>query len=356
LAITASKPAPPAWPAPSSRIGKSDRLQEKLMLQSIPLTSLLRCPHCGGEYEDDTPSPRCRKCGSAYARHGSILDFLNGGGGDAEFPMPIDAYARRVVDDPVAFRDILKGGDASSRLLREMAERTDLDQVLGDTARVVGQSVAGPSPFFEFASKHLRVDGESVVLDVGASCGRHLWELKEHACCSMVALDINLIPLAIGSMAWETAGSPVCPTWVRGDALSLPFRDAVFTHVLSNVTLILLPIRRALSELYRVLRPGGRVLFTVEGSGAWRKYWDGSRPWSRRRFNLIRQRLANAMLHAGLPCQDYPVLSRLSRHSQYSQSAIERFVRRAGFSVEWCGVNKSYKEEPLVIGVVGRMP
>ena len=300
------------------------------MFQSTEWPAMLRCPRCCGAIGYGVA--RCLGCGTEYARHGSILDFLDEGAGEGQLPMPVEEYARRVIEDPVGFRETLKAKDSSADSLREMAGRTDLGQVLNDTTRIlVNQGAVAPSPFFEFVSKHLQLDADSMVLDVGASCGRHLWELKERSPCGMVALDINLIVLTIGSLAWEAAGSPVRPTWVRGDALKLPFHDAAFTHVMSNVTLILVPVQAALRELYRVLQPGGRVFFTVEGPGALEKYWDIARPWSRRRFNLLRQRLGNALLKAGLDWQDQPLLKRLSRQSQFDLGTIERLVACAGF-------------------------
>jgi ubiquinone/menaquinone biosynthesis C-methylase UbiE len=318
---------------------------------------MLRCPRCHGEIGDGIP--HCRRCGARYARHGSILDFLDQGTVDEPSGMPVEQFAHRVVDDPTGFLAALDRGGEENDSLRAMARCIDLDQVLHDIKQIRFGSELEPSPFLEFAIEHARIDAESTVLDVGASCGRHLWELTGRLCerppSGLVALDINRIVLTIGALAWEARRS-ASPVWIRGDALRLPFQDATFTHVLSNVTMILLPLRAALVEFRRVLSPGGCLTFTVEGPGAWWNYWEGAPPWSRRRFNLLRARLGNALLKRGFDWQDQPVLRRLSIHSQFDVPTVERFVTRAGLTVETRHVIKVYKSQPVVIAMVVRKP
>jgi SAM-dependent methyltransferase len=274
--------------------------------------------------------------------------------------MTVEEFARRMIEDPAGFREAMdrRGSDGDS--LRAMAGRIDLGQVLRDVQRILLDPGPAPSPFFDYVGRHWPIDADAMVLDVGASCGRHLWDWKE---CShegpprgLVALDINPIVLTIGALAWEARQSTISPAWIRGDAVKLPFHDGTFTHVMSNVTMILLPFRAALAEFRRVLEPGGRLVFTVEGPGAWSSYWGGARPWSRRRLNLLRGWLGNALMKAGLDWQGRPVLSRLSRHSQFDLGTVDRIVRRAGFVIESCDVNKVYQGQPMVIGVVARKP
>ena len=47
---------------------------------------------------------------------------------------------------------------------------------------------------------------------------------------------------------------------------SLPFDEAAFDCVVSTITLCSIPdVKRAMSELFRVLKPGGRILFLEHG-------------------------------------------------------------------------------------------
>jgi SAM-dependent methyltransferase len=62
----------------------------------------------------------------------------------------------------------------------------------------------------------------------------------------------------------RAAAAGVAATFVVGDALDLPFDDGAFDVVLSVFGVIFAPdAERALAEIVRVLRPGGRALVSV---------------------------------------------------------------------------------------------
>jgi demethylmenaquinone methyltransferase/2-methoxy-6-polyprenyl-1,4-benzoquinol methylase len=92
--------------------------------------------------------------------------------------------------------------------------------------------------------------GPNRVLDVAAGTGTSTWSLAAHG-ARAVACDFSLGMLR--------AGHPPHP--VAGDALNLPFADEAF-----DVTTISFGLRNtrdakhALSEMYRVTRPGGRLV------------------------------------------------------------------------------------------------
>lgn len=107
------------------------------------------------------------------------------------------------------------------------------------------------------------------VLDMGAGAGRHSFELYRRG-ADVVAFDQNADELA-GVLdtfhAMREAGE--IPDGAQadvkqGDALSLPFADGEFDRIVAAEVLEHIPDDRgAISELARVLRPGGTIAVTV---------------------------------------------------------------------------------------------
>jgi len=107
------------------------------------------------------------------------------------------------------------------------------------------------------------------LLDLGCGGGRHAFEAARRG-ARVVALDRD------GGEVKDTAGmlaamrqageapAGVLGTAVNGDALALPFADAVFDRVVAAEVLEHVPADGdALAELARVLRPGGTLAVTV---------------------------------------------------------------------------------------------
>jgi len=99
------------------------------------------------------------------------------------------------------------------------------------------------------------------VLDVACGTGNAAL-LAAAAGAEVTGLDAasRLIDVARARAAAAGAGA----TFVVGDALDLPFGDGAFDVVLSVFGVIFAPdAGRALAEIVRVLRPGGRALVSV---------------------------------------------------------------------------------------------
>ncbi len=93
------------------------------------------------------------------------------------------------------------------------------------------------------------------VLDLGAGYGAVTGELVRRAGGMVVALDRVVMALREGAAAFGGASR------TGGDALWLPFADAVFDLVFTQLTLLWVqPVTRALDEIRRVLRPGGALV------------------------------------------------------------------------------------------------
>jgi SAM-dependent methyltransferase len=112
------------------------------------------------------------------------------------------------------------------------------------------------------------------VLDLGCGFGRHAFEAARRG-ASVVALDagrdeVEGVAATFAAMveAGELAEGSLHANVVQGDALHLPFPDATFDVVVCSEVLEHIPDDlAAMSELARVLRPGGTMAITVPRFG-----------------------------------------------------------------------------------------
>jgi ubiquinone/menaquinone biosynthesis C-methylase UbiE len=122
----------------------------------------------------------------------------------------------------------------------------------------------GPAVFAHFGRRLVELVGISTgarVLDVAAGRGAILFAAAEKAGASGHVTGIDLA----GKMVQETAADIerqglMQTTMLHMDAEHLAFPGASFDYVLCGFAIFFFPdLERALSEFYRVLRPGGRV-------------------------------------------------------------------------------------------------
>ncbi|MGF1595629.1 MAG: methyltransferase domain-containing protein [Acidimicrobiales bacterium] len=113
-----------------------------------------------------------------------------------------------------------------------------------------------------------------VVLDLGAGFGRHAFETARRG-ADVVAVDLSADELAStaatfaamvadGELGGDGGSRAVETATVRGDGRRLPFADGSFDRVIASEVLEHVPDDLGvLGELFRVLRPGGRLAATV---------------------------------------------------------------------------------------------
>jgi ubiquinone/menaquinone biosynthesis C-methylase UbiE len=141
------------------------------------------------------------------------------------------------------------------------------------------------------------------VLDVGCGDGPYVLAAAD-AGARAAGVDVSAVAVARARERATTAGHAV--DLRVADARRLPFPDAMFDVVLAVTVLCFVQDpQRAVTEMARVLRPGGVVVLGELGRlstwAAWRRVrgWLGSRTWRHARFwtsGELRKILASAGL------------------------------------------------------------
>lgn len=133
--------------------------------------------------------------------------------------------------------------------------------------RLSVERIGNPMLTVEF--DRLPITSDTLFLDAGSGFGRHAFEAARRG-ARVVALDyaadevaITRATFAAMAQAGEINGDRLAGV-IRGDATNLPFRDSSFDCIVTSEMLEHVDDDvRALSELSRVLRPGGTLAATV---------------------------------------------------------------------------------------------
>src|SRR5277367_842677 len=104
----------------------------------------------------------------------------------------------------------------------------------------------------------------SFALEVGCGSGGYALHLAEKVGCRLVGLDINALGVCNANQLALARGIASEARFEQCDASkNLPFDDDTFDAVFSNDVLCHLPGRpEVLGEMFRILKPGGRMLFS----------------------------------------------------------------------------------------------
>src|SRR5579862_396568 len=110
----------------------------------------------------------------------------------------------------------------------------------------------------------LNLDRDSAVLELGCGSGGYAVHLAEKVGCTLVGLDVNALGVRTASQLAAAKGLSRRAYFSQCDvSKNLPFDGATFGAVFSNDVLCHISRRSdVLREIYRVLKPSGRMLFS----------------------------------------------------------------------------------------------
>jgi SAM-dependent methyltransferase len=110
----------------------------------------------------------------------------------------------------------------------------------------------------------LHLEASSSVLEVGCGSGGYALHLANNVGCNIIGVDVNAPGVHNANQLATASGLAARAQFEQCDASkSLPFSDEMFDAVFANDVLCHIPVRlNVLYEMFRVLKPGGRMLFS----------------------------------------------------------------------------------------------
>lgn len=220
----------------------------------------LCCPRCRSALEvpGNGPSVSCSSCGMTYPSNGSIVDFVDGRSLEGFTRRRRDASGGKVesaqMPDPLLIEAVGLHIEYCIHVAKKYGPL--MPSWLGVKCRQVMDTLE-PRP------------GE-LLLDVGCGTGTMLAMMEAVYGTRGVGIDFNR-----GAVESAIACSRGESEFFTAEALQLPFRDGSFDIVTTLGVLEHVPDpARMISEIGRVLKPGGRMLLhTASKKNRWTWHW-----------------------------------------------------------------------------------
>jgi ubiquinone/menaquinone biosynthesis C-methylase UbiE len=169
-------------------------------------------------------------------------------------------------------------------------------------------------PYAEDLASRLANLQQGRVLETAAGTG-----VVTRALLSVVPEDVTIDATDLSQPMLNHASSQLSSArvaWQQADAQALPYADDVFDAVVCQFGVMFFPDKpKAFSEAFRVLKPGGRFLFSV---------------WDRIEANEFADLVVRSA--ARLFSDDPPMFLARTPHGFYDTAALEAQLRVAGFA------------------------
>jgi SAM-dependent methyltransferase len=278
------------------------------------LTGIFACPSCRGALRADDQGLSCPRC-STRGRHfaENLVDFL---GGDEAHARTILGWRDNLVPDiEKGVTEPWRQNTVEPRLALPAEQAAFLHGLglLGSDGKFtpLGRMAGYNSLEFLWQSNYDPLEGlvaapeltpETRLLDLGGGSGQTLRRLFSKPEGTVVCLDADLDILAFGAKLFSAYGMNAL--FCRGSAHHLPLRDGYFDYIICRGVISYTHQKRALTEAFRVLRPGGWIFLRLESIN-----WDLralTHPTSPLRFLFDVRSLAWGLLHAVTGYQPMP--------------------------------------------------
>ena len=187
-----------------------------------------------------------------------------------------------------------------------------------DITSVVDQVSLWAARFGFFLFSHLDLRPNLNILDVACGTGFPLFELAQMHGASCQVMGVDIWKQAV-ERARLKANTYQCPNVqiLEADATQLPFADATFDLIVSNLGVNNFPDPEAvLAECFRVARPGARLVLTTNPTGHMSEFYE-----------VFRQTLRELQKPASL--------ERLQAHEAHrgTKESLSDMLQAAGFRV-----------------------
>ena len=169
-------------------------------------------------------------------------------------------------------------------------------------------------------------------LDAGCGGGRYTVALASLGAAKVTGIDYGRDNIKDAKLRSRSAGIDKV-NFRHADVLNIPYRDNSFDFVFSNGVLHhTTDPQRGIEELFRVLKPGGKMWIFLYGSSLWWEMMDVLRPLSAKASRQQMQHVMQLMGYA--PNRIFKFMDSLYVPiiESYTAKQMEGMLKRAGFA------------------------